>query len=58
MTMAPILAVFIFFLGRYMSAGGRIKEVEIGGEQDVVRQDLWAEGRIRISWPFNTLFTR
>ena len=46
-TMAPILLIFIFVLGRYMSAGGRQEEVSVEDDRpNPVRQTLSA-----IAWP-------
>ena len=45
-TMAPILLIFIFVLGRYMSAGGRQEEVPVDDRPNPVRQTLSA-----ITWP-------
>ncbi len=50
MTMAPILALIIFFLGKYMSAGGRIEEVT--AEE---KESFGAQLGAAISWPFRTL---
>lgn len=51
MSMAPILAMFIFFLGRYMTAGGTV-ETEPTAEE----KTRWTAvlGSI-ISWPFRML---
>lgn len=45
-TMAPILLIFIFVLGRYMSAGGRQEEIPVDDRPNPVRQTLSA-----IAWP-------
>jgi multiple sugar transport system permease protein len=50
-TMAPILAIFIYVLGRYMSAGGRVEE-RVSEEQrpNAVVQLLGV-----LAWPFKML---
>ncbi len=49
-TMAPLLAIFIFFLGRYMSAGGRIEEGSVASRKS------WADHVLDvIGWPFKML---
>jgi multiple sugar transport system permease protein len=45
-TMAPILLIFIFVLGRYMSAGGRQEERDGEDRQDVMMRALNV-----IAWP-------
>ncbi len=47
MTMAPVLAIFIFVLGRYMSAGGRVDESRI-----VEKQGLGDSILNVVAWPF------
>lgn len=49
-TMAPVLGVIIFFLGRYMSAGGRIEE---GSGR--ARQSLGDRISSVVTWPFRIL---
>lgn len=48
-TMAPILAIFIYLLGRYMSTGGRIEEAPTGPEGPV------AQLLGLLAWPFKML---
>lgn len=55
-TMAPILAIFIFFLGRYMSAGGRIKEVESEASKTWSGKTFGQKVGFVISWPFKLVF--
>ncbi len=50
MTMAPILAIFIFFLGRYMSAGGRVEE---GRVEEV--EGLGSQLASAFFWPFTAV---
>ncbi len=51
-TMAPVLAIFIFFLGRYMSAGGTHRGGD--GRSEATRP---APGSARlIAWPFKAIF--
>ncbi|MFN8439185.1 MAG: ABC transporter permease subunit [Caldilineaceae bacterium] len=49
-TMAPILLIFIFVLGRYMSAGGR-QEERTSDEQ----QSAWQRALNTITWPLRKL---
>lgn len=46
-TMAPVLAIFIFILGRYMSAGGRVEDASVEDKPSVLAQI----GSV-IAWPF------
>jgi multiple sugar transport system permease protein len=48
-TMAPILAIFIYFLGRYMSTGGRIEEAPTEPDNPV------AQLFNLLAWPFKML---
>jgi multiple sugar transport system permease protein len=50
-TMAPILAIFIYFLGRYMSAGGHIEEKASADERVNPIVQLFSI----IAWPFKML---
>lgn len=50
MTMAPILGIFIFFLGQYMSAGGQVEE-KSAKEKERAASGLGAI----ISWPFRAI---
>lgn len=46
-TMAPVLAIFIFMLGRYMSTGGRPEEVSVEVQPGALAQFFaW------LGWPF------
>ncbi|HXF61616.1 MAG TPA: sugar ABC transporter permease, partial [Caldilineaceae bacterium] len=49
-TMAPILAIFIFLLGRYMSAGGRVEERSIDERPNPLVELLGL-----LAWPFRML---
>ena len=49
-TMAPILAIFIFFLGRYMSTGSQAEETPTDEKPNPIVQLLAA-----IAWPFRML---
>ena len=55
-TMAPILAVFIFFLGRYMSAGGRVEEVEPEASKTWSGKTFGQKVGYVLSWPFKIVF--
>lgn len=55
-TMAPILAVFIFFLGRYMSAGGRIREAETAASKTWAGKTFGQKVGYVFSWPFKLVF--
>ena len=55
-TMAPILAVVIFFLGRYMSAGGGIKEVQSEESKTWAGKTLGQRIGFILSWPFVMFF--
>ncbi len=50
MTMAPVLGVFIFLLGQYMSAGGQVED-RTAKEKEQAKSGLWA----MIGWPFSAL---
>ena len=50
-TMAPILAIFIYILGRYMSAGGRIEDK--ASEDD--KPNPLVQLMSAIAWPFKKL---
>jgi multiple sugar transport system permease protein len=49
-TMAPILAIFIFLLGRYMSAGGRVEERSVDDRPNPIMEFLTI-----LAWPFRML---
>jgi multiple sugar transport system permease protein len=49
-TMAPILAIFIYILGRYMSAGGRVEERSVDEQPGLISQALSV-----LAWPFKML---
>jgi multiple sugar transport system permease protein len=49
-TMAPILAIIIFILGKYMSAGGQVDE-----ETLQQRESMSSHISAAISWPFRTI---
>ncbi|RME63355.1 MAG: ABC transporter permease subunit [Caldilineae bacterium] len=51
MTMAPVLGVFIFILGRYMSAGGRSDVVQPVDVKVSVWSQIWGV----VSWPVRAL---
>ncbi|MCC6455013.1 MAG: ABC transporter permease subunit [Caldilineaceae bacterium] len=50
-TMAPILAIFIYILGRYMSAGGRVEESSSVDTQHNPIAQLFGV----LAWPFKML---
>ena len=49
-TMAPVLAIFIYILGRYMSTGGRKEEVASDDKPNPIGQLLGV-----LAWPFKML---
>lgn len=49
-TMAPVLAIFIYILGRYMSTGGRKEEVPSDEKPNPIGQLLGV-----LAWPFKML---
>jgi multiple sugar transport system permease protein len=50
-TMAPILAIFIYVLGRYMSAGGRVEE----SSSEDANPNPFAQLLSVLAWPFKML---